>query len=79
MPRPRCSTRSRPSQTEGVEEDLAGGVANAGQVSRENGHVLRPSNPYSASIHEFLSALGAAGFERASQPVAIQDDGRGGV
>jgi hypothetical protein len=59
-----------------VEEDLDGGVANAGQVSKENNHVLRPSNPYSASIHQLLSALGAAGFEGASQPVAIQEDGR---
>lgn len=66
----------RPSQTEGVEEDLAGGVANAGQVSREGDHVLRPSNPFSASIHKFLSALAAAGFEGASVPVAIQNDGR---
>ena len=59
-----------------MEEDLAGGVANAGQVSRENDHVLRPLNPYSASIHKFLSVLGAAGFEGASVPVALQDDGR---
>ncbi|HEV3265136.1 MAG TPA: phosphotransferase [Acidimicrobiales bacterium] len=64
------------SHRQGVEEPLAGGVANAGQVSRENDHVLRPSNPYSPSIHEFLSALGAAGFEGASQPVTIQEDGR---
>lgn len=59
-----------------MEEDLAGGVANAGQVSRENDHVLRPSSPYSVSIHKFLSALGAAGFNGASQPVALQEDGR---
>jgi len=63
-------------QRQGNEEDLAGGVANAGRVSRQNDHVLRPSNPFSASIHQFLSTLDAAGFDGASVPVAIQDDGR---
>jgi hypothetical protein len=59
-----------------VGEDLAGGVANAGQVSKDKDHVLRPSNPYSASIHKFLSALRSTGFEGASVPVALQNDGR---
>lgn len=59
-----------------MEEDLAGGVANAGQVSREKDHVLRPSNPYSASIHKLLSTLSATGFDGASVPVALQEDGR---
>lgn len=64
------------SSCQGLEEQLAGGVANAGQVSREKDHVLRPSNPYSRSIHKFSSTLGAAGFEGASVPIALQDDGR---
>lgn len=58
-----------------MEEALPGGVANAGRVWRVGGHVLRPSNPHSGSVHRFLSALRANGFEGASEPIAIQDDG----
>lgn len=58
------------------EEQLAGGVANAGAVTRIGEHVLRPANPYSVSIHRFLRALRAAGFDGASQPVSIAPDGR---
>ena len=59
-----------------MEEALPGGVANAGRVWREGGHVLRPSSPHLSSIHRFLSALRANGFEGASVPVALHDDGR---
>jgi Phosphotransferase enzyme family len=58
------------------EEVLAGGVANAGAVTRVGGHVLRPANSHSESIHGFLRALRAAGFEGASMPVGIDPDGR---
>jgi hypothetical protein len=58
------------------EEVLHGGVANAGAVFRSGPHVLRPSNPHSASIHRALEALRAAGFEGASRPVGIEPDGR---
>ena len=58
------------------EVELAGGVANAGAVVRVGPHVLRPSNPNSASIHRFLSALRNAGFDGASEPVGIDADGR---
>ena len=58
------------------EELLAGGVANAGAVTRVGEHVLRPSNPHSASIHRLLKSLGAAGFDGASVPLGIDDDGR---
>jgi len=58
------------------EHRLAGGVANAGSVVRVGEHVLRPSNPHSAAIHALLSALRGAGFEGASLPVGIDDDGR---
>ena len=57
-------------------EDLLGGVANAGQVTREGEFVLRPSNPHSPSVHAFLTRLRATGFEGASSPVEIQADGR---
>jgi hypothetical protein len=59
-----------------TEEPLAGGVANAGSVTRQGRHVLRPSNPHSSSIHRFLAALRAAGFAGASEPVSIDGDDR---
>ena len=58
------------------EELLAGGVANAGGVTRIGGHVLRPSNPHSGSIHRFLASLRDVGFEGASLPIGFEDDGR---
>ena len=58
------------------EEILQGGVANAGAVVRSGDHVLRPSNQHSASIHAFLKRLRARGFHGASEPVAIDPDGR---
>ncbi len=58
------------------EEQLAGGVANAGQVTRVGAHVLRPANAHSRTIHEFLRALRDAGFGGASAPVGIDADGR---
>ncbi len=60
----------------GSEEALQGGVANAGAVTRDGAHVLRPSNPHSRSIHRFLGALPGLGFHGASVPVGIDDDGR---
>lgn len=58
------------------DEVLAGGVANAGAVVRQGEHVLRPSNPHTPSIHRFLTALRAAGFDGASEPVGVDPDGR---
>ena len=60
----------------GDEEQLTGGVANAGAVTRIGDHVLRPSIRHSASVHAFLRALRAAGFGGASEPVGIDPDGR---
>ncbi len=59
-----------------MDEILAGGVANAGRVLRRGEFVLRPSNPHSATVHRFLGALRATGFEGASLPVEVQADGR---
>lgn len=58
------------------DEVLHGGVANAGAVVRRGEYVLRPSNPHTPSIHRFLAALAAAGFEGASVPVGVDPDGR---
>jgi hypothetical protein len=58
------------------EQQLAGGIANAGQVVRVGPHVLRPGGPYSGSVHAFLRAVRRAGFEGAPLPVGIETDGR---
>ncbi len=58
------------------EEQLAGGVANAGAVTRVGSHVLRPANAHSTTIHRFLAHLRSAGFDGASEPVGIDPDGR---
>jgi len=58
------------------EQRLAGGVANAGAVTRVGDHVLRPGNENSAQIHRFLHALHDAGFDGASRPLGIDADGR---
>jgi hypothetical protein len=57
-------------------EVLQGGIANAGAVVREGAHVLRPSNPHTATIHDLLRFVRAAGFEGASVPVGVDPDGR---
>jgi hypothetical protein len=59
-----------------AEQKLDGGIANAGAVVRVGPHVLRPSSPRSGSIHKFLRAVRQAGFEGASSPVGIDEDGR---
>jgi hypothetical protein len=58
------------------EEQLAGGVANAGRVTRVGGEVLRPSNPHSPSIHRFLTAIHDVGFDGASVPLGMAGGGR---
>ena len=64
-------------QGDGVDEqELDGGIANAGKVVRVGPHVLRPSSPHTGSIHAFLRAVRRAGFEGASSPVGIDEDGR---
>lgn len=59
-----------------TEQQLDGGIANAGQVVRAGPHVLRPSSPYSGSVHAFLRAVKDAGFDGAPMPVGIDEDGR---
>jgi hypothetical protein len=59
-----------------AEQQLDGGIANAGAVVRVGPHVLRPSSPHSDSIHAFLRAVRNAGFEGVPSPVGIDEDGR---
>jgi aminoglycoside phosphotransferase (APT) family kinase protein len=58
------------------EQPLAGGIANAGKVVRAGRDVLKPSSPSSGSIHAFLRAVRREGFDGATEPVGIDDDGR---
>ncbi len=58
------------------EELLHGGVANVGAVVRSGDHVLRPSNPFSTTIHAALTALHEAGCHGVSRPIGIDADGR---
>lgn len=57
-------------------EVLQGGVANAGAVVRIGDEVQRPSNPNSVTIHRLLRHVRLAGFEGASEPICIDDDGK---
>jgi hypothetical protein len=59
-----------------AEQQLEGGIANAGLVVRAGPHVLRPSTPHTGSIHAFLRAVRQAGFEGAPFPVGVDEDGR---
>ena len=59
-----------------TEEVLHGGVANQGAVVRVGDEVLRPSNPFTPTIHRILGDLRATGFDGASLPVGVDPDGR---
>jgi hypothetical protein len=59
-----------------MDENLAGGVANAGAVVRRGGFVLRPATDHSETVHSFLKALRTAGFFGAPDPVEVQPNGR---
>ena len=58
------------------EQQLAGGVANAGRVSRLGGYVLRPCGPHARSVHALLRSLRAAGFEDAPLPAGVAEGDR---
>src|ERR1700733_10229549 len=58
------------------EQQLLGGVANAGRVTRAGGHVLRPRGPYADSVDALLLSLRAAGFSAAPVPAGVTGDGR---
>lgn len=58
------------------EQQLPGGVANAGRVTRSGKYVLRPWSAHSGSVGTFLLSLRAAGFEGAPLPAGRAPDGR---
>ena len=59
------------------EEGLAGGVANAGAVTRVGDHVLRPSNRRHAVDPPVPGSVAADGFDGASDTDRLDPDGRG--
>lgn len=59
-----------------AEQPLEGGIANAGKVVREGPHIIRPSSPYTRSIHTFLRSVTDAGFDGVPIPIGIDPDGR---
>lgn len=59
-----------------IEEPLVGGITNAGAVVRVGPHVLRPPTANTASIHAYLRAVHAAGFDGAPEPIGVEPDGR---
>jgi Phosphotransferase enzyme family len=58
------------------EEPLAGGIANAGAVTRLGDHVLRPAGPHVASIHRLMRSVRLAGFDGVPVPAGSDQDGR---
>jgi hypothetical protein len=58
------------------EEPLAGGIANAGAVTRIGSHVLRPASPHVASIHDLMRRVRLAGFDGGPVPAGSGQDGR---
>jgi phosphotransferase family enzyme len=58
------------------EEPLAGGIANAGAVTRIGGHVLRPASPHMSSIHRLLQSVRLAGFDGVPVPAGSGQIGR---
>ena len=59
---------------ERMSEELAGGVANRGQVKREGERVVRPAPPNAPTLHRLLRHVTAVGFP-ASWPIALPGDG----
>jgi len=55
-----------------AEQQLDGGIANAGKVVRVGRHVLRPASPHAGSVHAFLRAVRSAGFDGAPCPVGVE-------
>lgn len=56
-----------------MDEELSGGVTNAGAVFRRGDIVDRPAQPHAPAIHRFLGALAEHGFTGAPQPVGLAD------
>lgn len=57
-------------------EVMRGGVGNAGAVLRVGGHVLRPTNAHTPTIHALLAHLRATGFDGVPEVVGSEPDGR---
>jgi hypothetical protein len=58
------------------EMQLAGGVGNAGAVTRIGDVVLRPTSPPTSTIDALLEHLHEAGFDDVPKPLGLSSDGR---
>jgi hypothetical protein len=58
------------------EEQLAGGIANLGEVVRVGDTVRRPPSPHTASIVALMDHLHAVGFDHVPRALGIDDRGR---
>ncbi|WP_261675859.1 MULTISPECIES: phosphotransferase [Streptomyces] len=58
------------------DEELAGGMANAGEVVRRGQVVDRPAPRNAPALHTYLRALRERGFDAAPTPVCLGEDGR---
>ncbi|MEV5608286.1 phosphotransferase [Streptomyces sp. NPDC052225] len=56
-------------------EPLAGGLANAGAVTRHGSVVERPAPPHAPALHAHLNGLRRRGFDGAPTPVCLTADG----
>ena len=74
--RPASLYLSRDAHGVDEEVELAGGVANAGAVTKVGDVVLRPTNPHTATIDAILLHLHSAGFEAVPKPLGLAFDGR---
>jgi hypothetical protein len=59
-----------------AEVELAGGVGNAGAVTRVGNEVLRPTNAHTSTITALLRHLHDAGFDAVPRPLGLAVDGR---
>lgn len=55
------------------ETVFAGGLTNAGSITRIGDLVLRPATPYSETIHSVLRHVRAKGFHAVPEPIGIID------
>ncbi len=70
-------TRDGTTEHDGADgQELAGGLANAGQVRRIGRLVDRPAPAHAATLHAYLNALHDSGFADAPVPVAQVAQGR---
>lgn len=59
-----------------ADEELAGGITNAGAVARDGYQVIRPAGPNAMSVHDFLTEVRRIGFTGVPASFGLDSDGR---